>query len=278
MDLQDFHNKLFPYAYNILGSSEDAKDVVQNVLTKYFTIDKQHIDNETGYLIKWVINSSINVKKRKNQLTVDRMWLPEPYSTENADDNINKEEILSYSLLVLLESLTAKERAVFILKEAFDYSHKEIAEAVDIAIENSRKLLSRARVKLGNYRTNATTNQQQSTSYLENYMKVIKNGDIMNLEKLLSQDILLAADGGESINVVRELTEGTKATSKLLLYVHKAFLEGLTFKIGVVNHQPAILFFKDEVLYNCQVFNLVENKVRNIYSIVDPVKLQSLSK
>jgi len=146
--LKNYQNKLFPYAYNITGSSEDAKDAIQDVLIKHFSSKNKNIENETGYLIRAVVNQSINIKKRRDKINLDKIWLPEPISTEKADDNINREEIISYSILVLLEKLTPKERAVFILKKAFDYSHKDIAETVDLTTENSRKLLNRAKTKL----------------------------------------------------------------------------------------------------------------------------------
>lgn len=274
-DLKNYHNILFPYAYNILGSSEDAKDTVQDVLIKHHLIDKSHIENETGFLIKSVINQSINEKKKKKTVSADSIWLPEPISTEKADDNINKEEILSYSMLTLLEKLSAKERAVFILKESFDYSHKEIAETIGLSIENSRKLLSRAKNKL---HTSNTSNKvyQQDTSQLRHYIEVMRSGDVATLEKLLSKDILLAADGGDDVRVVRALTTGITNVSKLLLYVFKAFLAGLEIRISSINHQPAILYYQNKVLYNCQVFEFEEMKISRIYSIVDPQKLRSL--
>ncbi|RKR07866.1 RNA polymerase ECF family sigma subunit [Maribacter vaceletii] len=275
--MKNYSDILFPYAYNILGSSEDAKDTIQDILMKYLLIDKKHIENEIGYLIKSVINQSINVKKKKDKTTTNTIWLPEPISTENADDKINNEEILSYSMLTLLEKLTPKERAVFILKEAFDYSHKEIAETIDFTIENSRKILSRAKIKLNNYKTINNKIQKNETILLKPYIEAIQNGDITTIEKLLSKDILLAADGGKNIKVVKEQTTGITNTSKLLLYVYRAFLTGLKTKFSYINHQPAILFYKNGVLYNCQVFEFKNTKINGIYSIVDPDKLKSLS-
>jgi len=277
LELKNYSDLLFPYAYNIIGSSEDAKDIIQDILMKYLLIDKNQIENEIGYLIKSVINQSINVKKKKNKIITNTIWLPEPISTENADDKINNEEILSYSMLTLLERLTAKERAVFILKEAFDYSHKEIAETIDFTIENSRKILSRAKIKLNNYQTKKITMQRNEAMHLKPYVEAMQNGNIAALEKLLSKDILLAADGGKDIKVVKEITTGITDTSKLLLYVYRAFLTGLKTKFSYINHQPAILFYKNEVLYNCQVFEFDKTKINGIYSIVDPDKLKSLS-
>ena len=146
--MKNYTDILFPYAYNILGSVEDAKDTVQDILVKYLSIDKRHVRNEIGFLIKSVINQSINVKKKKKTISADEIWLPEPISTEKADDNINREEIISYSMLTLLEKLSAKERAVFILKESFDYSHQEIAEQLDISIGTSKSNLAKARQKI----------------------------------------------------------------------------------------------------------------------------------
>ncbi len=274
--MKNYNDILFPYAYNILGSSEDAKDTVQDVLIKYLSIDKRHIRNEIGFLIKSVINQSINVKKKKKTISTDSIWLPEPISTEKADNTINKEEILSYSMLTLLEKLSAKERAVFVLKESFDYSHKEIAETMGFTIENSRKLLSRAKNKLNTTRNTSHRIYHQDTTQLQNYIEAMKSGDVTTLEKLLSKDILLAADGGDDVKVVQALTTGVTDVSNLLLYVFRAFLSGLEIRISAINHQPAILYYQNEVLHNCQVFELDKMKIRSIYSIVDPQKLKSL--
>ncbi len=162
------------------------------------------------------------------------------------------------------------------MKQAFDYSHREIAEAMDLTIANSRKLLSRAKTKLDNYKVSNNKTYQKHIPQLKYYTEAMKNNNMANLEKLLSKDILLAADGGENIKVVRELTFGISKASKLLLYVYKAFLTGLEIKFGYVNHQPAILFYKSGILYNCQVFELEKKKIKSIYSIVDPKKLKSL--
>ncbi|AUP77938.1 sigma-70 family RNA polymerase sigma factor [Flavivirga eckloniae] len=275
--MKNYQNQLFPYAYNILGSVEDAKDAIQDVLTKHLSAKKNHIENEIGYLTKSVINQSINIKKRNSKTTVNRVWLPEPLSTEKADANIDRDEIISYSMLVLLEKLTPQERAVFILKEAFDYSHKDIANTIGLTIENSRKLLSRGKNKLVNFKTISHSNYASPMpSYMESYVKTIKNGDVKRLEEMLSKDISLHADGGENIKVVRELTVGKSASLKLLFYVYKTYLDFLSIKITQINHQPALLFYNENTLINCQVFDFEDNKIKSIFSIVDPNKLKSL--
>ncbi|WP_425236333.1 sigma-70 family RNA polymerase sigma factor [Ulvibacterium sp.] len=274
--MKNHQNTLFPYAYNILGTVEDAKDAIQDVLVKYQSINTAHVENEIGYLTQSVINRSINIKNRKAKVTANKVWLPEPISTEKADDNLIGEEILSYSLLVLFEKLTTRERAVFILKEAFDYSHKEIAETIGISIENSRKLLSRGKLKLGAHKTSGPKNYSAAPSpHLENYIHAIKNGDVKHLGEMLSEDVALSADGGEDIKVIRELTTGKMATSNLLLYVFKTYQKSLSIEISEVNHQPALLFYEGETLINCQVFEFEDNKIRHIYAVIDPNKLKT---
>jgi len=275
--LKDYQKLLFPYAYNITGSSEDAKDAIQDILVKHFSFRNENIKNETGYLIKSVINQSINIKKRKDKVNLNKIWLPEPVATEKSDDSINRDEIISYSLLVLLEKLTPKERAVFILKEAFDYSHKDIAETIDLTIENARKLLSRARTKLSLSENKTKQYSSHNTSsYMEEYIDVIKNGDVKRLEKMLSKDISLAADGGGKISVVRELTIGKSAALDLLFYVFQTYQELQTIKISEINHQPALLFYQEGVLVNCQVFELEWGNIKRIFSILAPNKLKSI--
>ena len=132
--MEDTRNLLITYAYNILGSYEDAKDIVQDAYLKALDTAFDTIENKKAYLIRTVINLSINRKKRQQKLVnqYPGEWLPEPVATERADTAIIRKEILSYSLMVLLEKLNTKQRAVFILKEAFDYDHKEIASVLDI--------------------------------------------------------------------------------------------------------------------------------------------------
>ncbi|WP_298502394.1 sigma-70 family RNA polymerase sigma factor [uncultured Maribacter sp.] len=274
--MNNYQEKLFPYAYNILGTVDNAKDIVQEVIYKHIAHNNKEVKNETGYLVKSVINAAINLKKRNQKIRNTGMWLPEPIATETSDNGIDSKEIISYSMLVLLEKLSAKERAVFILKNGFDYSHKEISEVIDSTVENSRKLLSRAKAKIVEHKPRVNKTPLQNILPIENYIQVIKNGDVTALEMLLSKDILLAADGGRNIKVVRELTTGITATSKLLIYVYRAFLTGLKFKISSVNHQPAVLFYQKDSLYNCQVLELEKMKIKSIYSIVDPKKLKSL--
>src|SRR4051812_38294828 len=109
--MEDIRKLLTTYAYNILGSYEDAQDIVQDAYLKFYNLeDNSSIDNKKSYLVRTVINLSINLKKRKNKLlpTYPGEYLPEPLATENADTNVVRQDILSYSLMVLLDKLNPK--------------------------------------------------------------------------------------------------------------------------------------------------------------------------
>lgn len=267
---------LTTYAYNILGSYDDAKDVVQEAFLKFIEINGEKIDNKKAYLVRTVINLALNLKNRQKTMVAEYpgVWLPEPIATEEADTAINRKEILSYSLMVLLEKLNAKQRAVFILKEAFGYEHEEIGEVLGISVENSRKILSRAREQLK--RENAVTEEKISFDYLDKYLDVIHNGNIKELEKLLNDDIIIVSDGGGKVAAFMKPVRGKTSAVKLLTGIYNKFYKYIRLEKSFINHEPALLYYHGGELVNCQVFSLENGSIRNIYFIRNPDKLRLL--
>jgi RNA polymerase sigma-70 factor (ECF subfamily) len=272
---------LFPYAYNILGTAEDAKDAIQDVLYKFLAAGKEEeMEDPKNYLIRSVINQSINIRNKRKKLQLGDMWLPEPVATEGADTNINLSEIVSYSLLILLEQLNAKERAVFILKEAFAYTHEEISETLSISVEHSRKLLSRAKQKIDQVHAPAAAPKNETTTpvILEKFMQAIRGRDTKTLEGLLAEDIAYNADGGAVVKVFAKHCEGLQEVIDLMIYVYHKFSATFTIKAGEFNHQPALLFYDGNQLKACQVFGIEpqSNKIFQINNVLDPEKLRSI--
>lgn len=269
------HKKLLTYSYNITGSYEDARDVVQDVMEKYMSVDKSRVENETNFLIRSVINHSINFKKKQSRVSEYGVWLPEPVATEGADKALIAEDTARYSMLVLMERLTPRERAVFVLKEGFDYSHEEIAEVISTTPENSRKLLSRARGKLEN-RSFSSGEAGGSVDTLALFVDALQDGDAKRLESLLAEDITLAADGGAKVKVAAGITTGVTQAAQLMLYVYQHYQKGLRSRLATVNHQPALIYSLKDKIISCLVFELSEGRVRRIFSMVDPQKLNNL--
>ena len=267
---------LTTYAYNILGSLDEAKDIVQDAFISFMKMDREKIANTRAYLVRSVINLSINRKKKQQRVVADYPgeWLPEPVATERADMYINQKEVLSYSLMVLLEKLNAKQRAVFILKEAFDYEHEEIAEVLDISPENSRKILSRAKVQL--QMDQAIEERSVSPVQLDKYINVITTGDTSSLEKLLTDDISVVSDGGGKAAAFRNPIKGRKDVISLLMGLQKKYYKSIRFKRSVINHQPALFHYDGDQLVNCQIFSFTGDKLDHIFFIRNPDKLRNL--
>lgn len=286
--MKDYQDILFPYAYNILGSAEDARDAIQDVLYNYVSVKKEEIDNEKNYLIRSVINQSINIRNKRKKISYGDVWLPEPVATEGADTNINLKDIVSYSLLVLLEQLNPKERAVFILKEAFNYSHEEIAEVLSGTVEHSRKLLSRAKIKLnpGQQPPKVSKNEgrhpgkeaRRLPGILEKYVSAIRGRDTAALENVLSEDIAFFADGGGKINVVKKMATGQNEVAALLVFVFEKFQAAYTIVPAEINYQPALLYYRNDKLVTCQVFGISADgeKIVQINTVLDPEKLKNI--
>lgn len=279
---KEYINFLFPYAYNILGSAEDAKDAVQDVLLKHLSGSNEHISDQKNYLIKSVINLAINMKSRqKKTLHSEELWLPEPVATDDAaDKNIYLNEVLSYSLLVLMENLNAKERAVFILKESFDYTHLEIADILSIKEEHSRKLFSRAKASIfkpGQKRTEKQNAHERKV--VERFMTAIRQRDTQQLEDAMAEDIRFYADGGGKVPLLATTSTGGANVAALLIKIYHMFLTSAEIEYALINHQPALLSYKDGRLNSCQVFDLQPktNKVLQINAVLDPDKLKSLT-
>lgn len=249
--------------------------MVQDTLEKYIAVDKTVIGNESNYLVKAVINTAINFKNRQQRQKGYGVWLPDPIATERADTQLLREQTAGYSLLVLMERLNARERAVFILKEGLDYKHEEIAALLDITAENSRQLLTRSRKALKNQSFQPATSTPPQL--LEQYIHSLTEADIEGLQQLLIEDIRLMADGGQKVKVIRDMVIGKAATASLLQYVYALFLHHTQYVCTTVNHQPALCFYRNNKIYACQIMELnATGQICNIYSVIDPEKLRLL--
>lgn len=276
-DLNTLNKKLFPYAYNILGNIDDCQDVIQDVLIKFNEKEVSSISNQNAYLIKSVINQAINLKKKNDRERQQKIVLPEPIVTNQGESKIELDEILNYSMFVLLDTLNTKERAIFLLKEAFDYEHDEIAEILETSVENSRQILTRAKKKLKLRKPEIATSSAKDRKYLEKYVSAIRKGDVKTLEQMLSDEVQVLADAGNKLQVIAELTSGIDNTIKLMTYVYENHQKDLEIKIEEINHQSALLFYRGTTLINCQIFELnPDGKITSIFSVVDPEKLMKI--
>jgi RNA polymerase sigma factor (sigma-70 family) len=274
--MEDLRPLLTVYAYNILGSFEDARDIVQDTFLKFSLISHEKIIDRKSYLVRMTINLAIDQKRKQKKLRAKYPgeWLPEPVATEDSETAISRKEILSYSLMVLLEKLSARQRAVFILKEAFDYEHEEIAAILGITVESSRKTLSRARQAL---QADAPSNTVEvEAEYLDRYIAVIQHGDIKKLEQLLNEEAGFIADGGGKVQASINPVYGKKSVLAMLSGLNRKFLAKMRIEKKQINHQPALLFYEGDRLVTCQIFTFTNGRIANVFLVRNPDKLRSL--
>ncbi|MEQ8551893.1 MAG: sigma-70 family RNA polymerase sigma factor [Cyclobacteriaceae bacterium] len=277
-----FKTRLFPYAYNIIGDSMAAEDVVHEVLNHYFIETPSHIRQPEGYLIRAVINNAINHKNLlRNKLeSYPGHWLPTPVLTEDVIyKNADQEEILNYSLLVLLEKLNAKERAVFILKETYEYSHEDIASILEMKAEHSRQLLKRAKVKLDRkIDAGPLDHDSDQKKMLEQLTEAILNNNLDKVKSVLSKDVKTISDGGEKVSAARKILVGPDRTTKLLEAIYGKYMPASTQMVfTTINHLPAITFATNGVVFRCVMFEIQNGKIEHIYIVVNPDKLEKLN-
>lgn len=276
---QKYRTLLVPYAYNIIGDSLAAEDVVQEILNTYFLNDREHIMDPDRYLVRSVINRAINAKKsiRARKKHYIGQWLPVPVHTdESVYREIDKRRILDYSLLVLLERLNPKERAVFILKESFDFEHSEIAKVLEITVENSRQLYKRGKLKVESGGLKASSNRVIVDATLKKLTEAILRADIESVKALLAAQVQSHSDGGD-MKAARKIILGRANVSKFLKALYgKYFHPGSVVTYEELNHSPALVFRIGDLIYRCMLFDVRDGIIENVYIITNPAKLRSL--
>src|SRR5882757_9928559 len=182
--------RLFGIAYRMLGSAAEAEDIVQDVWLRWQATDRSLVENPPAFLATITTRICINFAQsaRSRRETYVGPWLPEPVDTRS-DPGLGAErgEALGFAILLLLEKLTPTERAAYVLREAFDYSHRQIADILQIEEGNARQLVSRARKHIADgRRTPASSGEQRR--FLEALIGAAQKGDLTALESLFAED------------------------------------------------------------------------------------------
>jgi RNA polymerase sigma-70 factor (ECF subfamily) len=197
----DWRPRLFGVAYRILGSSSEAEDVVQEVWLRWQVTDHAVVKDPPAFLATTAMRLAINVAQsaRSRREVYVGPWLPEPVDA-SADPALGAErsEALELAVLLLLERLTPTERAVFVLRESFDYSYQQIASIFQLSEANTRQLVSRARKHLASQRRGPVRSWEHRR-LLEAFLVASQNGDLAALERLLALDVVSYSDGGGAV-------------------------------------------------------------------------------
>ncbi len=212
-DLQLFESRrrfLLGLAYRILGSYSDAEDVVQDTFITWAEAPKESIINPPAWLTTICTRRSIDILRSAQHQRTDYIgpWLPEPFY-DPAFNEQESDESLSTAFLLLLEKLSAKERAAYLLYEIFDQPYADIAETLEISYDLCRQLVSRAKQNIAQEkRKTQPVAKQQQQKLLAAFQLAVNSGSIDQLSQLLSEDIQLHADGGGKVSAAAEPLHG----------------------------------------------------------------------
>jgi RNA polymerase sigma-70 factor (ECF subfamily) len=219
--------------------------------------------------------------KRKREQYVGE-WLPEPFLTSEDDGiaAVERDDLLSYGMLVLLERLTASERVVFVLREALGFEYREIAEMMDKGEANCRKLFSRASAKLAPLTEGEAIRQPQAGSeqWIEQFLSALKQGNMERLLTVLDREVVCVSDGGGKAQVApRPIATSDRVARFLLGATRKTwtFHGEVAAELASMNGQPAVLFRSaDGAVDTVGLFHVEEGAIRKVYFVRNPDKLK----
>ncbi|GAA3807857.1 RNA polymerase sigma-70 factor [Sphaerisporangium flaviroseum] len=281
-------------AYRILGSAVDAEDVVQEAWLRWSEVDTTRVDDPRAYLIRVTSRLAIDrlrrVKARREAYVGP--WLPEPISTEpDLSEHVELADSVDLALLVVLETLSPLERAVFVLHEAFGMSYTEIGEVIGRAEPATRQLARRARDHVRERRPRFDVNRAERRQVTRRFIEACTEGDLEGLLELLSQNVTLVGDGGGKARAPVRVIEGATKVARFLAGIAsegqtRRFLASiglpedvtLGVELAEVNGGPAMVVTLEGRPVTVIALLVADGAVQTVYLIANPEKISRLGR
>jgi RNA polymerase sigma-70 factor (ECF subfamily) len=276
---------VFSIAYRMLGSAAEAEDVVQETFLRFHraTEEGEEIESPRAWLSAVATRLSIDQLRsaRARRESYVGTWLPEPLLTDSAPDvaqQVEAADSLSLALLVVLETLSPVERAVFLLREVFGYGYGEIAEVIDRSEDNARQLAVRARRRVDERRPRFEADRERREELAARFLAAAQDGETEALVEMLAADVVLYGDGGGKVPAVRRPIHGRERVGKLLSgWMRQGQKLDVRVEAVEVNGQPgAVTRDAGGRLVNVLALDIADGQVQAIRSIVNPDKLGHL--
>jgi RNA polymerase sigma-70 factor (TIGR02957 family) len=272
--------RLFGIAYRMLGSAAEAEDVVQDVWLRWQCANRSEVENPPAFLATTTIRLCINLAQSAHSRRESYVgtWLPEPVDT-SADPALGAErgEALKLAVLLLLEKLSPTERAAYVLREAFDYSYREISEILQMEEANARQLVFRARKHVADGRRTPVSSTEHRR-FLEAFIGAAQKGDMAGLEGLFAQDVISYADGGGIVRAARVPVSGRERVAKFIAAVSSHYWTGMTLTWIETNGQVSVLMSRDDAPVALATIDASEQGIDQIMWIMRPSKLAAIVK
>ena len=268
---------LFTVAYEMLGSAADAEDVLQETWLRWSDVDIDTVRDRRAYLVRITTRQALTrlrtLGRRKESYIGP--WLPEPLLTApDVAENVELASSLSMAMLLVLETLTPTERAVFVLRDVFDLEYDEIAKAVDKSVAAVRQIAHRAREHVTARRPRGVVSAAERRGALEAFRRAIDTGDPRRLLDVLAPDVVLLTDGGGVVPAALAPVAGADTVAHVLGKISPA----ASLEPAEVNGQPALLIRLDGKIDTVMAVRFDDGRVTGLYAVRNPDKLSHMER
>lgn len=268
-------------AYHMLGEREPARDLVQDAYLRWHEVDPETVDDPEAYLRTIVARLAIDrlraAREEREQYTGP--WLPEPVATDTPapDDGLELETRLSLGVLYLLERLNPVERAVFLLREVFESSYRQVAEVIEKSEANCRQIARRARERVRRSDRRREPSPEEKEELLEAFLAAANEGDMDRLLELLEEDAVHYSDGGDRVLAARAPVTGRVRIARFLTGLADQVYDGHRLVPAEINGEPGVLVFLEGRLHSAWTFEITRRGVRRSFAVLNPAKLPEVA-
>ena len=274
---------LFTIVYEILGSATESDDVLQDSYLRWADVDLATVRDTKSYLAQLVTSQALNALRTRARRREDYVgpWLPEPVLLDEGDasSDVVLAESVSMAMLVLLETLTPDERAVFVLREVFGFDYDEIAGAVSKSVATVRQMAHRAREHVQARRKRfGPVDAKRNAAITEQFLTAASTGDMDGLLTLLAPGATWTADhGGKATALPRPIVGARKVAAVMMALFRASQRMDIRFEIANYNSAPALVIYQGEKLEGVFVFEIIEDQITNLYAMRNPDKLVGIT-
>lgn len=275
----EYQPLLFGIAYRMLGSVMDAEDVVQDTFLRWQQAPS--IENPRAWLTSVVTRSCIDQLRsaRVQREAYIGPWLPEPLVIDSSVDPVQQAEpaeSLSFAFMLLLERLAPVDRAVFVLRDVFDYSYEQISAIVGKSEASCRQIVHRARERVTRDRTRFVAAPAHAETLTTAFVQGCTSGDLDRLIALLADDATLLSDGGGKVRAARHPILGAQAIARFMLGIIRIAGPEIRVRRVIANGEPAIISYTGTQLLSFMTFQINRDRIQTVYIVVNPDKLAPL--
>ncbi|MEU1518800.1 RNA polymerase sigma-70 factor [Streptomyces sp. NPDC005811] len=269
-------NLLFTVAYEMLGSAADAEDVLQETWLRWVDTDLDEVRDRRAYLVRITTRQALNRLRtlaRRKEAYVGP-WLPEPLlTTPDVAQDVELAESVSMALMLVLETLSPTERAVFVLREVFDVGYDEIAAAVDKSPAAVRQIAHRARRHVDARRPRETVSERRTRAALESFQHALSTGDLQGFLDVLAPEVVMLSDGGGLRQAAPRPISGADKVARFILGHAKRHAATLTSEFTMVNGGPALVLRMDGEIDGVVAIRFEDDRITGLYYVRNPEKL-----